>query len=83
MAASGDRLPGQRDHWLDATWTFFSGKTYAKTSEPPDTYMFAPVNSYTLETFPEVEISSPFLPQPSYFCYLISLLIPNSLPYFL
>lgn len=40
--------------------------------------MFAPVNSYTLESFPEVEISPAFLPQPSYSCYLVSFLISAS-----
>lgn len=54
-----------------------------KTNELPDIYMFAPVNSYTLETFPEVELSPPFLSQPSYSCHLVSLLIPKSVFYFL
>lgn len=47
----------------------------------PDIYMFALVNSYTLETFPDVELSTSFLPQPSYSCCLLSLLMPYSLFY--
>lgn len=48
----------------------------------PDIYVSAAVNSSTLETFPGVELYMwSFLPQPSYSCCLLSLLIPYSLFY--
>lgn len=71
MATDGDRLPGQSDLWLEAAWTPFSGKTSAKLMSPL-IFTFAPVNTYTFENTPKAEISPPFLPKLSYFCYLIS-----------
>lgn len=54
-------------------------KDLCKTNEPPDIYMFIPVKSFTLETFPEVDISGPVLPHPLYSCYLVSLYLYDNL----